>query len=216
MQPGSDACGGAGFDMRLYGSAASPFVRKVLAVSHETGLRDQIELVSVTTSPIDGGTMPAAINPLCKIPALERNDGPALYDSRVICRYLSDLADVPLYPDPPRLWDTLVLEATADGILDAALSMVYEARFRSEEKREPDLVEGYWNKVTRALDTLEARWLAHLAGRMDVGHIAVGAALGYLDFRHAARDWRMGHTSLADWYQVFAERPSMQATQPSD
>jgi glutathione S-transferase len=119
-----------------------------------------------------------------------------------------------LYPAPPRLWDTLVLEATADGILDAAVLMVYEARIRPEELRYGPWVEGQWGKVSRALDTLEARWMDHLAGPLDIGHIAVGCALGYLDFRHAARDWREGRPALAAWAAGFGARASMTATAP--
>jgi glutathione S-transferase len=158
--------------------------------------------------------MPVTRNPLGKIPVLEREDGPALYDSRVICRYLDDLAGGGLYPAKPRLWETLTLEATGDGIMEAALLMVYEDRTRPEERRFGGWVEGQWAKIDRALDAVEARWMAHLAGPPDASHIAVGCALGYLDFRLAARDWRPGRPALAAWEARFAARPSMQATRP--
>ena len=66
----------------------------------------------------------------------------------------------------------------------------------------------------RALDVLQDRWLSLLEGPLNMGQIAVGAALGYLDFRHPDRDWRNGREALAGWYAGFAERPSMQATMP--
>jgi glutathione S-transferase len=144
-----------------------------------------------------------------------RDDGPALYDSRVICRYLDDRAKAGLYPAAPRLWDVLTLEATADGILEAAVLMAYESRVRPEEMRLPAWVEGQWAKIDRALDALEDRWLSHLKGPLDIGQIAVGAALGYLDFRHGGRDWRATRPGLAAWNAVFAERPSMVATRPT-
>ena len=72
--------------MRLYHSPTSPFVRKVVVVLHETGLLAQVELVSATGTPLAPGTLPVERNPFGKIPVLERPDGPALYDSRVICR----------------------------------------------------------------------------------------------------------------------------------
>ena len=56
--------------------------------------------------------------------------------------------------------------------------------------------------------------MAHLEGPLDPGQIAVGCALGYLDFRHDARGWRTGRPHLAAWYAGFAARPSMQATRP--
>lgn len=200
--------------MRLFHSKTSPYVRKVMVVLQETGLLDQVSLISAAGTPVDVGSMPLAQNPLGKIPALERDDGPALYDSRVICRYLDTMAGDRLYPAAPRLWDTLTLEATADGILDAAILMVYETRVRPSDLRFDPWVEGQWGKVDRALDALETRWMSHLAGPLDMGQIAIGCALSYLDFRHAARDWRNGRPDLAAWEAVFAARPSMQATVP--
>jgi glutathione S-transferase len=200
--------------MRLYHSPASPFVRKVMVLLLESGRADAVTVVPASGTAVDPGTIPVDHNPLGKIPALERAQGQTLYDSRVICRYLDDHFGMGLYPAPPRLWDTLVLEATADGMLDAAVLMVYEARIRPEELRYAPWVEGQWSKVARALDALEARWMDHLEGPLDIGHIGVGCVLGYLDFRHAARDWRAGRPRLAAWEAGFRERPSMKATAP--
>ncbi|NBE07480.1 glutathione S-transferase [Paragemmobacter ruber] len=200
--------------MRLYHSPTSPYVRKVMVLLHETGQLGDVERITGSGNPVDPGTAPLEANPLGKVPALERADGPALYDSRVICRYLDDRAGAGLYPTGARLWDTLTVEATGDGILDAALLMVYEGRIRPEEMRFGPWVEGQWAKVDRALDALETRWIAHLEGSLDAGQIAVGCALGYLDFRHDARGWRVGRPRLAAWYAQFAARPSMQATVP--
>lgn len=198
--------------MRLYHSPTSPYVRKVMIHLIETGQRDAVTLVSASGTPIDPGTMPLAQNPLGKIPALERDDGPAIYDSPVICRYLDDRIGGQLYPKGPALWDTLTLEATADGILDAAILMVYEWRVRPEEKRVPEWVEGQWAKVTRALDAIESRWMAHLSGPLDMGQVSVACALAYLDFRHADRPWRDGRPHLAAWFARFSDRDSMKAT----
>ena len=199
--------------MRLYHSTTSPFVRKVMVTLHETGQAGDVTLVPAMGTPVDAGSMPLAQNPLGKIPALERDDGPAIYDSRVICRFLDDRARANLYPSP-RQWEVLTLEATADGIMDAAVLMVYESRVRPEENRFAPWVDGQWAKIGRALDALEQRWLSHLNGPLDIGQIAVGVALEYLDFRHADRGWRSGRPGLAAWAAVFAERPSMVATRP--
>jgi glutathione S-transferase len=201
--------------MRLYFSPTSPYVRKVMVLLHETGQIGDVELVAGSGNPVDPAGAPLDANPLGKVPALERPDGPALYDSRVICRYLDDRARAGLYPDGARLWDTLTMEATGDGILDAALLMVYEGRIRPEELRYAPWVEGQWAKVDRALDALETRWMAHLEGPLDAGQIAVGCALGYLDFRHDARDWRNGRPRLAGWFAGFDARASMRATVPT-
>ena len=87
--------------MRLYHSPTSPYVRKVMVLLHETGQIADVELIPATGTPVDPGSMPLALNPLGKIPALERGDGPALYDSRVICRFLDDRAARGLYPGAP-------------------------------------------------------------------------------------------------------------------
>jgi glutathione S-transferase len=199
--------------MKLLQSPASPFVRKVRVTLHETGQWDDVEQIDVTTSPKASDAALTAANPLGKIPALIRPDGPALYDSRVICRFLDARANGGFYPDS-HIWDTLALEATADGIMEAALAMVYETRYRDAEQVSQDWIEAQWAKVARALDAVNSRWMSHLQGRLDMGHIAIGAALGYLDLRHDARNWRGGRDGLAQWYTEFAQRPSMQATQP--
>lgn len=200
--------------MRLFHSPTSPFVRKVMILLHETGQLAQVELTNAAGTPIEPGTMPLAQNPLGKVPALERDDGPAIYDSRVICRYLDHLAGGRLYPAGAALWDALTLEATADGIMDAAVLMVYEGRLRPEDKRVPDWVEGQWAKIARSLDALETRWIAHLTGPFDMGQVAVACALEYLDLRHAERDWRVGHPGLAAFHARIAARPSLVATRP--
>jgi glutathione S-transferase len=201
--------------MKLYHSPASPFVRKVMALLHEAEATDRVTLIQATGTPLDPGTMPVDRNPLGKIPALERDDGPTLYDSRVITRYLDDTLRAGLYPPQPRLWDTLVIEATGDGISEAAVLMRYEMQVRPEGTRSADWAEAQWQKIARALDAVEERWLSHLSGPLDMGQISLGCALGYLDLRHAERDWRATRPSLAAWFAGFAARPAMEATAPA-
>lgn len=184
-----------------------------MIVLHEAGRIDSVEIVPPDPDPTNTSHV-AAANPLRKIPTLTRPDGPALYDSRVICRYLDEKFELDLYP-PTRLWDVLTLEATADGILDAAVLMVYEYRFRPEALVNEPWLDRQWDKVAGALDAIEERWMSHLAGRLDIAQIAVGCALGYLDFRHAEWNWRTGHEALADWFAVTSERESMVATRPA-
>lgn len=200
--------------MKLVYASASPFVRKVMALMHETGQTDQVELMPVMTTPVSTPTEVRAANPMGKIPALIREDGPAIYDSRVICRFLDDQANAGLYPKDS-LWEVLTLEATADGIMDAAVLMVYEGRLRPNHMIFDEWVEAQWGKVAGALDALDSRWMSHLNGPLNMGQIAVACALGYLDFRHGNRNWRDGRGALDDWYAVFSERDSMKATAPA-
>jgi len=199
--------------MQLYTNSASAYCRKVDVVLRETGQRDDVTDLPVAGHPTDPATMPTGVNPMGKIPVLIRDEGPAIYDSRVICRFLNDRAKAGLYP-ATQLWDVLTLEATGDGICDAAILMIYEGRSRPETAFHAPWVEGQWAKIARALDVLEDRWIPLLSSPLNIGQIAVGCALGYLDFRHADRNWRGGHEALANWFDTFAKHPSMQATKP--
>lgn len=203
--------------MTLHYSPTSPYVRKVMILLHEAGMLDSVRLNPVAGTPVDPGTMPVGANPLGKIPALERDDGCTLYDSRVICRFLAAQSPkaASLYPEGPALWETLTLEATGDGILDAAILMRYESVLRPAELQFAPWMHGQGQKVERSLTALETRWLAHLQGPLTMGSISVGCALGYLDFRMADMNWRETRPGLAAWYAGFAERPSVQATVPA-
>lgn len=200
--------------MKLFHSAASPFVRKVMVLLHEAGAADRVELIPAAVSPLKPDAMPIDSNPLGKIPALETDDGTAIYDSRVITRYLDDALKAGLYPPAPRLWDTLTLEATAEGVTEAAVLIRYENHVRPEGSRSAEWAEGQWHKIDRALTAVESRWMGQLFRPLDMGQIALACALGYLDFRHAERDWRRGRPGLTGWARGFSERPSMQATRP--
>jgi glutathione S-transferase len=200
--------------MKLVSADASPFARKVRVMLQETGQMGDVEIVSAASTPIKTHPTVAAANPLGKIPALIRDEDPALYDSRVITRFLDARAGAGLYPEA-RLWETLTLEATADGIMDAGVLMVYETRVRPAEKQFDGWVDAQWGKIANAVAAVNARWMSHLAGPLDMSHIAIGCALGYLDFRHDERNWRKGNDALDDWYAVFAERDSMKSTAPA-
>lgn len=199
--------------MKLIMSPASPFVRKVRVLIGETGQQDAVEEVEVSTTPVNTAEAVWAANPLGKIPALVLEDGRAFHDSRVITRFLDDRVQAGLYPED-RLWDVLTLEATADGILEAAVLMVYEGRVRPEALHYAPWVEAQWTKAMTAVRAVNDRWLDQLEGPLDMAQIAVGCALGYLDFRHGDRDWRGPAPDLADWYAGFEQRPTMVATRP--
>jgi len=194
--------------MKLLVAGPSPFVRKVRVLIRETGQQDVVEEVDVVASPTGPDAALIAANPAGKIPALIRAEGPALYDSRVICRFLDDRAKAGLYPES-RLWETLTLEASADALMDAAVLMVYEDRFRNEGEKSQAWVDGQAAKIERVLEAVNTRWMSHLAGPLDMSHIAIGCALGYLDLRQPKNNWRARHDGLARWFTEFNARPSM-------
>ncbi|WP_170396722.1 glutathione S-transferase [Ruegeria arenilitoris] len=200
--------------MKLYHSPMSPYVRKVMVLLHEANQLDDVEVMTIANTPLDPSDSLLGKVPLTRIPALERSDGPTLFDSRVICAFLDARAKAGMYPEGSGRWDVLTLEALADGIMDSALAVAYEERFRPEDKQWDLWKDAQWGKIERACAALNQRWMAHLAGPLDMGQIAVACALGYLDMRHDARGWRKGNDALAAWYADFSERPSMVATRP--
>jgi glutathione S-transferase len=199
--------------MQLIMSPASPFVRSVRVLLRETGLIDRVDEVQVATSPMASAAEALAANPTGKIPALTRADGPAIYDSRVIMRYLDNMADANLYPNTS-LYEVLMLEATAIAIMDATVSMAYEVRLRPETQQSPDWIEAQWGKAARGIEAINARWMSHLNGPLNAAQIATSCALGYIDLRHDGRNWRKGNDALAKWQAEFETRESMVATKP--
>lgn len=200
--------------MKLFHSHTSPYVRKVMVVLHETGQLDDVELETSVTTPFDPAAGLIGKNPLTKLPALERPDGVTLFDSRVICAFFDARTKAGLLPEGTRRWETMTLEALGDGILDAALLMTYETRMRPEDKQFSEWSDAQWTKIESACAALNKMWMSHLAGPLDMGQIAVGCALAYVDFRHGDRGWRKDNDALAAWFETFESRPSMVATQP--
>ncbi|MFX0545339.1 glutathione S-transferase [Roseovarius sp. S1116L3] len=200
--------------MKLLTGPTSPFARKVTVVLHELNMTGEVEMQVITTTPIKTDPEVAAANPLGKIPALIREEGSALYDSRVICRFLNAKGGGTLYPEAHQ-WETLTLEATGDAIMDAGIAMIYEVRMRPEEKQWDGWIDAQWGKIEKAMDALENRWISHLTGPLDMGVISVACALSYLDFRQPDREWREARPMLAAWHGKFDQRTSMQATRPN-
>lgn len=192
----------------------SPYGRKVKIATALKGLKDRIEVVQVDTNPLDNPDI-TRVNPLGKIPALVIDGDTAIFDSNVICEYLDTLAPAPvLFPKGGvERMRTLTLGSLADGILDAALLLVYEKRFRSEDKWHAPWQERQQLKIDRSLDFLERSppvWTAS----PDYGHLTLACALGYLDFRHEGK-WRSGHPGLVAWLDEFAKAvPAFEETTP--
>jgi glutathione S-transferase len=190
-------------------SPASPYARKIRIAADILGLSPRIEIAGVDLA--DPADSIRAQNPLGKIPALVLEDGFSLYDSRVIAEYLDHLAGGDkLFPaDPARRFAALRLQALADGINDAALLIRYENTSRPEALRYEAFIELQQGKIDRALTALEA---APPLNPVDIGHIALATALGYLDLRFEGA-WRAGHPRLVAWLDDFAQKtPSFEAT----
>ena len=198
--------------MQLFYSTTSPYVRKVRVTAIEKGLDGGMDLRLCDAHGVDP-TLHAA-NPLSRIPTLVLDDGRALYDSPVICAWLDNQAPWPrLIPESgPAHWAVRRTEALADGMLDDAVTVVMERR-RPGPQRSAELQTVRLETLKRACARLD-RDMAALPTDLNLGHIAAGCTLGYLDFRLPEIDWRAPHPRLANWYASFAERPSMVETVP--
>ena len=202
--------------MTLFHNPASPFVRKVLVLLHETGQQDRVVLETVLVTPVNPITALNEGNPLGKIPALRLADGNVLHDSRVILDYFDHQhVGNPLIPrDGSARWRRLTLASMADAVMDAAVLMRYETALRPADKQWDSWLQEQRNKIRRALAELERDAIAELACHFDIASISVACALGYVDFRHPGLQWRSSNPKLAAWYAEVSQRPSMLATQP--
>lgn len=199
--------------MKLRYSPTSPYVRKVMITAIESGQDSVIE--KIPTNPWNPDTDLVDDNPLGKVPALIVDEGMTLFDSPVICEYLSSRVGAELIPrEGLHRWQVLRLQALGDGILDAAVLRLLESR-RPEEIQKPDWIERQKQTIARAVDSLEEA-VGEWGDELTLGQITAGAALGYLDFRFPGDEWRRGRPALTDWYEGFAQRMSMKQTVPAD
>lgn len=200
--------------MKLRYSPTSPYVRKVSVVAIETGLDARIARIATDIrAPTPDFHRD---NPLGKVPTLITEGGEPLYDSPVICEYLDSLHDgLKLFPAPGGArWTALRRQALGDAIMDAGVLIRMET-LRPENERSPAWIKRQQSAIGRGLDALEDE-ARMLAGPCAIGQVAIGCALGFLDFRLPELDWRQGRPELARWAETFATRPSMIATVPRD
>ncbi|KAA3625954.1 MAG: glutathione S-transferase [Proteobacteria bacterium] len=198
--------------MQLRYSPTSPYVRKVRVLAIETRMDEVIDLVP--TDPHDPDTNLGDVTPLAKVPALITDDGFVVFDSPVICEYLDGAhGGARLVPvATPSRWHVLRLQSIGDGIMDAAVGAVMEAR-RPEDQRSPDFVAKEEKRVRRAVTWLEENF-SELQGDFNLGQISVACALSYLDFRLPQLDWRGSAPRLSAWHETVSQRDSMRQTAP--
>jgi glutathione S-transferase len=200
--------------MELYYSITSPYARKVQILIIEKELVDRVKLT--LCNPFADVEKLQLVNPLRKIPALVLDNSNSLYDSPVICEYLDslDLQKSMIPPTGIARFQVLRHQAIADGIMDAAISIVMETRRTDAERSKLWLVR--WEAAIIASLNVLAAEIQNCADDIDIGQIAIGCALGYLDFRLSALNWRHDRVPLGQWYDRFAARKSMQQTIPVD
>jgi glutathione S-transferase len=200
--------------MLLRGSPLSPFVRKVRMAILHLGLSQRVTFVRA--DPMNPQDILLQDNPLGKIPVLISDADQAVYDSRVILEYLDHLAGGGIIiPDgwPARL-GTLTLQALCDGILDAAILIVYEARHRPAEIHHPPWLDYQRGKVVRGLAAFAKK--PPDPAHFNVGTVAAACMLAYLDFRRQV-NWRTDFPALVPWLDAFrGAHKEFDATTPTE
>ncbi len=204
--------------MKLIGSASSPYVRKVRVVMAEKKLEYDFVLENVWSVE----TLIGESNPLGKVPCLVMEGSEALQDSRVIVEYLDTLSPVgKLIPSVGReRAEVKTWEALADGLLDASLLARLEATWagRSDAERSQAWIDRQLGKVQAALRAM-SQGLAdksYCVGiHLSLADIAVGCALGYLDFRFPQIDWRSPYPNLTKLHEKLMQRASFADTVPA-
>ncbi|MGA8785460.1 MAG: glutathione S-transferase C-terminal domain-containing protein [Polaromonas sp.] len=204
--------------MKLIGSATSPYVRKVRIVMAEKKLDYQLIMEDVWAA---NSTITTS-NPLGKVPCLVMEGGEAVFDSRVIVEYLDTLSPVGklIPPQGRERAEVKTWEALADGVLDAALLARLEATWagRSASQRCDAWIERQMSKIDAALKAMSTGLgdKAFCSGiHFSLSDVAVGCALGYLDFRFPEVNWRDAHPNLARLQEKLVQRPSFAETQAS-
>ena len=204
--------------MKLIGSVTSPYVRKVRVVMAEKKLDYALVLEDVWAA----STQIQESNPLGKVPCLVMEGGEALFDSRVIVEYLDTLSPVgKLIPVNGReKAEAKTWEALADGLCDAALLARMEATWtgRTDAQRSQAWIDRQMGKIHGSLKAMSQGLgeRPYCAGTyFSLADVAVGCALGYLDFRFAQIDWRADYANLAKLYEKLSGRVSFVETKPA-
>jgi glutathione S-transferase len=202
--------------MVLHWSPRSPYVRKVVIAAHELGLHHRVDQVRTVVGGTDPHPELMRENPLGKIPTLVLADGTIIYDSPVVCEALDRMAGGSLFPaDWSARLVALRWQALGSGMLDISLLRLTERNKPEAMRSAPH--EALWKgKIDCCVDALEAEAETLAATPFNIGHIAIGVALGYLDFRFAAEAWQGGHPKLAAWHASFNARPSVAANMPQE
>lgn len=197
--------------MKLFMSAASPFVRKVLLAASERGLFERIE--QVQTNPHDRADALVEANPLSRVPTLITDDGTAHGDSLAICIYLDTLGDAPpLLPlDGSDGFAVMRRHSWADGAIEALVTCRMES-LRAQEADRTKAIARQKATVARVFDRFEAL-VSELENTTSLDALTLACALSYSDFRFPEDDWRSSRPGLAGWLDRFSSRRSMQLTE---
>ena len=201
----------------LHWSPRSPYVRKVMIAADELGLLPRLDTVRTVVGGTTAHIELMEDNPLGKLPTLILPDGTAIYDSYVILEYLHSQNQAARLIPPGGLARIVALRrhALGNGMLDILLQWLGE-RGRPAERQSEAHIALWRGKIAASIEALDTEADDLAATVFSIGHLAIGVALGYLDFRFKSEPWREGHERLAAWYTSFQALPCVLAHPPQD
>ena len=198
--------------MKLFASTTSPYARKVRIMLIEHGLEHEF----VTESLADPNSNVNRLNPLGKVPLLQRDDGEQLFNSPMIAEYIDSLATSPLIPNDADLrWQVQRWHALGDGIVDAVVTRMLEER-RPEDKQSSAVIKKQEGKVAAAFKFADEHYSGGeflIADQFSLADIAFAVAIEYTDFRYQ-HNWQENYPRLAEWLGGISQRASFKKTIP--
>ena len=193
--------------MKLHYSPESQYVRKVMACAIEMGIVDKLELLK-NKEDLEKH------NPLLKRPVLITDDGDPICDSPVICAYLDSVAGGgKVIPKSGReRWRALSEEGIADGAMESVTAIRHDRQYHEGQESQP-IYDRHILKINQTLDACEEKAAAgEFKDRVDIGTLTIAVMCAYFDFRLPDLGWRSTRPTLADWYEDFSKRPSIEKT----
>lgn len=198
--------------MKLYGSAFSPYVRKIRVLLKEKHIPCEFQL----EDPWPPESKIPTLNPLGKVPVLEIAPGKFIFESVAVAHYLDNLDGKPLQPkDPAAYWQAQWWYALGNGMIDAVVARILETR-RPEDKQMPEKMQREEARIARAFAAADHEFAGgtYLAGgQLTLGDLAMGVACQYIDLRYP-HDWRTHYPRLKQWFSGIQARPSFMGTLP--
>lgn len=198
--------------MQLFYTGNSPYARRARLAARGAGLSERVEEVDVAPLSQDDHFL-LRQGPGGKVPALLTDGGTFLCETHVITRYLNDAAGGRLLPADAAARDkVLEIEGIGSLLMDSLFTRSHEIR-RDANEQSPALIEKEAARAARCYDALESK-IGQCGDGLDLGSIAVVAALGYADWRHPGDEWRKGRDRLAGWVEKMMKNPDVAETKP--
>ncbi len=198
--------------MQLFYSGNSPYARRARLAVRGAGLSNRVEEIDVAPLSQEDHLL-LGHGPGGKVPGLLTDGGTFLCETLIITRYLNDASGGKLLPgDAAEREKVLEIEGIGSLLMDSLFIRSHEIR-RDANEQSPALVTKEAKRAARCYDALEGK-IGQCGEGLNLGSIAVVAALGYADWRHPGDEWRRGRDRLAGWFETMMKNPAVAETKP--